>query len=110
MTNHWDIELTIIEMGNKCIVDITGDPDDHDGTLNVKVALGAIKEALRLGLERNDQRNALQVQYDAACECIRILESRLHNTEQQLHATRGKALEFIARTNTPRVVDIASGT
>lgn len=113
MTNHWEIELAIIEMGNKCIVDITGDPDDANCTLNVNVALGAIKEALRLGLERNNQLNELQAQYDRAC--TKLGQYRLKEEEETFVGARRVLDEhdqgpLDAQAVVDSVVDICSGT
>ncbi len=64
MTSHWNTELEIIALGKRCIADITGDPGDAGGEVSVQTALKAIEECLRLGRERNDERNILQATID----------------------------------------------
>lgn len=53
----------ILGIGNRCAVDITGDPDER--VIEIEAAFDAIRESLRLGLERNNERNKLQIELAA---------------------------------------------
>ena len=50
----------VIELGQKCAVWITGFPEDGDEVITVEVALAAIEECIRLGIERNNELNELR--------------------------------------------------
>ena len=80
-------------------MDITGDPEDAQCTLTVAMAMKAIEECLRLGLERNNEANVLRLR------CA-DLEKKLVNCQQGSVFTPDGDLNAAPA----RVVDIASGT
>lgn len=55
----------MIGFGKSCAVWIAGLPEDAEDVQDFDTALGAIKEAVRLGQERNDEANALRVKLAA---------------------------------------------
>ena len=58
------VEQTIRDIGRQCVVDIIGCPDEYPE--EIESCIDAIKEALRLGMERNNEANWLRVQLFAA--------------------------------------------
>lgn len=71
----------IIELGQQCAVDICGDPVEARSVRTHATALAAIREALRLGGQRNDQRNELQCKYDGARVTIGFFASVIKSGE-----------------------------
>lgn len=54
------LEEEVIRRGQECAVWLTGDPEDAADITSVDVALKAIDEALKIGIERNDELKRLQ--------------------------------------------------
>lgn len=53
--------MEVIELGKKCAVDITGDPDDAAEVQDFETAMLAIKAALTYGKEANHELNKLRL-------------------------------------------------
>lgn len=51
----------VIALGQECVVWITGIPEDAPDVQDFELAMKAIREALRLGQERNDEANELRM-------------------------------------------------
>lgn len=56
-----ELEQEIIDFGKECAVGITGFIEDADGIKTMESALLAIRESVRLGLERNNELNKLRL-------------------------------------------------
>ena len=52
----------VIALGKQCAVQITGWPEDADDVQTEEQAIAAIKESIRLGIERNNECNELRAQ------------------------------------------------
>jgi hypothetical protein len=50
----------VIQLGKECAVSITGMSEDADDVQTEEIALAAIKECIRLGIERNNELNKLR--------------------------------------------------
>lgn len=66
----------VIELGKECAVWITGDPDDQQAVAAFSVAMDAIRAALKLGQERNDEANNLRQQVEALRAALTNIEER----------------------------------
>ncbi len=71
----------IVRLGQECAVHICGDPDEARSVRTHATALAAIREALRLGQERNNERNELQRKYDDARATIAFFASVIKSGE-----------------------------
>lgn len=69
-----ELEKTIIEMGNKCAVSITGNPEDGNIT-DVKLAIKTIEEALVLGQKASEERNYYLFQLNKAVDILTSLRN-----------------------------------
>lgn len=50
----------VVQLGKQCAVQITGFPEDADDITNPDEAMLAIRECIRLGIERNNELNELK--------------------------------------------------
>lgn len=52
----------LLTRGRRCVVQITGDPDDALTVTSAETAWRAIDSAIQLRIERNDELNALRLE------------------------------------------------
>lgn len=76
-TARAEVEV-ILDLGRECTVQISGDPDDAVDITTVDIAWLAIREALRLGTERNNERNALQAEVESLKGSLAEADAVLH--------------------------------
>jgi hypothetical protein len=62
------LERTVVELGQRCAVQISGDTDDAATVNTTGLALAAINEALRYGQRRNNQYNIVRLALERATE------------------------------------------
>lgn len=72
----------VILLGQQCAVQICGDPSEVRSIRDHPTALAAIREALRLGEQRNDECNEMQRKYDHARVTIAFFASVIKSGEQ----------------------------
>lgn len=61
MSKYLRLREEVLRLGKECAVQITGFPEDADDIMDSKIAFDAIKECIRLGIERNNELNALRL-------------------------------------------------
>lgn len=71
----------VILLGQQCAVQICGDPTQVRSIRDHPTALAAIREALRLGEQRNDECNALQHKHDRARTVVAFFASVIRSGE-----------------------------
>lgn len=81
----------VLTLGRECELSITGDPYEESAVTTHEIAMQAIREALRLGLERNNEANALRTELAARDKTIEALEVDVRWIHQKLK--RGEATQ-----------------